>query len=385
MNTFLHMFCSFLFQLIFINQLYFINLLLQIPFTANGNHYRLYLRLGSPTFHNNYIFLDITSPQTYFHLSWGIYERSNTLKIIKPICSLSIHKNNNIRAIEASDLFQLGEEKEEINITDTHFYLIVEDNVFLKNEAIGLSFKLEQTSIMSQLNNKGLLDSLSFSFVNVTSGKSLLIFGGIPQEIINNKHSTQCKVNRGLNEWNCYLNRIIINQTTIEANCITLFSTVASLIYTPESVFNEIYEIYFKTALDERNCRINFQTSFKYMISCKNEYISQLPNISFVIDDYLYSLSSNQLFDCNYKSCSFMVFSSENPIQWIIGVPFLKHFDILFDYEKEMIYFYSDSIIQKVGSIQNKNNWFRYIFIVCLIVLSLGIVLMIKYKFDKSY
>lgn len=119
-NFYLNMINLFLDQLVIFNQVCFIYSLIQIPFTSYNEYFRIHLKIGNTYYQYNYVFIDITTPYTCISLTWGILE---TVTINNPISSLTVPNYTYIKSIEASDLFQLGDDIT-VDISDINFYLI---------------------------------------------------------------------------------------------------------------------------------------------------------------------------------------------------------------------------------------------------------------------
>lgn len=351
----------------------------QIPISFFGGFSHLFIRAGNPSYHYNTVLLDISSQYTYLHLTMGIFSISQSVEVIHPICSLTLNNTTSIKSIEISDILYIGDNSD-LTLNDIIFYLIEseKDNNY-SFEKVGLAFKLEHNSFISQLKNKGLILSLAFSFVNLTSNQAMLYLGGIPPNITKSKYHSECKVKKESIEWSCSLNSVIINQTIFHIKAYAYFSSVILAIYTPEKFLNELYDIYFKPAFKQKQCYLNLKTDQKYTIACEKDYINNIPNITFLIDNYLYSFISNQLFDCNYFLCNFLLVPNPDAEQWVFGFTFLRHFDVLFDHDRESITFYSDNLIEKYH-LTNSKKAFALIVLIFIGVLGIGYILINKYK-----
>ena len=147
--------------------------------------------------------------------------------------------------------------------------------------------------------------------------------------------------------WVCNISHIVIGSNkgelgwnnTLEINSKVVFDTRTKYIYIPKDYIKYISTIWSinnegcKTVLDSENDEKYFKCN-----STMEKKIYSMPSIYFIIGGYGYRLRPEDLFekeDNNYNSL-IRFYNEENNL-WIFGVPFLREYKILFDYNKTRV------------------------------------------------
>lgn len=337
--------------------------------------------------------LDISSSFTRLssRMYYSKFSKTNTILPLSP-SSLS-YMSNEIKGFEIEDIVSIGDDKYSISskLSFIHMNYSME---FITPNAIGLQFEFvnESFSFIHRLKADGIIDDLSFSLVAFGRSAGSLYYGGIPIENIVNKSVSSCNVKSRNGLWDCNMQGIIINNKTYlndEAAYIT-FNSILQNIEAPIAFEQLLLNVYLKDTKMGTECNYTMKTNEEKELLCLPSYISQLPNITFVIDNYSYSFNSDLLFVCFSRECIFKIVIPSNRTNWLFGLHFLSNFDLLFSYENRKISFYSNSnanIIHEYNRTLNDTKLFSdiqymmIIIIICIIVLLIGIfVIIVNHK-----
>ena len=155
--------------------------------------------------------------------------------------------------------------------------------------------------------------------------------------------------------WICNLSHIVMGSNigelswnnTMETNGRVVFDTRTKYIYIPKEYMKYISTIWSingegcKTILDSENDEKYFQCNLTME---KNIY--SMPSIYFIIGGYGYRLKAEDLFEKNEDKFTCLIrFINEEEDLWILGVPFLREYKILFDYNKTRVGFSGEDIM----------------------------------------
>lgn len=349
--------------------------IIQFPLTFGSGVYQMYINIGTIYQDFKLAIIDISSPYTHAPFSWKFYHESKTLRVVNPACIMTI-ENNITHGIEVSDMIQLSK-KNGLTIENWRYNLIESKSnpPLVWKQRIGLAYKLASNSFISQLRDKGLISSLSFSITHSTNNKTInLNFGGIPEDVIKDKHYSKCRVNKESIEWSCSLNKIIVNNTSIVNTDYAYFGSESMFIYAPVSIYNVVYDNYIADGFKTKMCKFERNEFFDYTIFCSQEYIRNLADITFVIEYYNYQMNSSRIFECLYNNCKYLMMPNIKSNKWIIGISFIDSFETLFDYERGEIVFYSDRASNKVNN-ESRPKIPRYVYFVHGIILFIGILI----------
>ena len=284
-----------------------------------------------------------------------------------------------------------------INITDMK--VIIQE--YTKNKicaVIGMgtpAIIYEGVNFINELKRIKAINDYSFTFKYLTSYGGQLIIGGLPHEYYNNsklyKSYQYIKINSYSNNnynypWFIKFNKIFLenkNNTIINmqdnANCI-LVPNFGFIIGTFEYK-KLIYEYFFKSLINEGICILektnninNISLSFLNneiftIFSCdynlyKEKYNSPFPTLKFQQNDfgYIFYLSFSYLFlkiDIFERYYFLVIFPEEkNNLNnnWYLGLPFLRRYQFIFNYDSKTIGFYNDKIKDGANKKNDTNN-----------------------------
>jgi hypothetical protein len=204
------------------------------------------------------------------------------------------------------------------------------------------------------------ISSRRFSIVtsSSTNTKSFIYFRGTPFDVFNDsKYQAKCSIISNDTHWGSYLDSITAYiQKKLSYNKINLYShqkkpysfdglmiiftTKERYISVPHFIFQQIKEKIFKDKLNRHQCEIN---NGEGIICAIHVVTSFLKEIRFKIEGDDYFLDGNELFEYYGQMAEFIIQrnQNENDLNVIIGICFLKKFHITFDYENEIVVFYS--------------------------------------------
>jgi hypothetical protein len=156
--------------------------------------------------------------------------------------------------------------------------------------------------------------------------------------------------------WICELSHILTGTSekefvwnnTEEINGRVLLDSSSKYIFAPENYINLMLDIW---NLNLTKCPIveDDDKTYKYIKCTKiaKDYFSNIKPIFFIIDGYAFLLTAEELFENigndNYES--FMRFRKENHNIWTFGSPFFKKYKVWMKYDKKLIGFNGENII----------------------------------------
>ena len=155
--------------------------------------------------------------------------------------------------------------------------------------------------------------------------------------------------------WICNLSHIVIGSNkgdlawnnTLETNGKVVFDTRTKYIYIPKDYIKYISTIWSinndgcKTVLDTENDEKYYKCNLTM-----EKHIYSMPSIYFIIGGYGYRLKPEELFEKDGEHfISLIRFINEENDLWILGVPFLREYKLLFDYNKTRVGFSGADIL----------------------------------------
>ena len=155
--------------------------------------------------------------------------------------------------------------------------------------------------------------------------------------------------------WICDLSHIIIGSTkkdlywnnTIEVKSKVAFDSRTKYVYIPKSFMKHITK---EWNIDDIDCKVvhDEESDEKYYSCNKNvkSKIFDMPSIYYIIDGYGFRLEPPDVFeiDGNKINCLIRFYNDDNDL-WILGIPFLREYKIVFDYDNTKIGFNGGTIL----------------------------------------
>lgn len=360
------------------------------------NYFGFYLEIliGSPP---QICLLNLDISSSFTRLSSRMYLSTfSTTNTILPISPSSLPSmNNKIKGSEIEDMVSIGDDN--YNISSKLSFINMNYSMeFNTPNAIGLQFEFpnENLSFIHRLKANGIIDDLSFSLVAFRNSAGSLYYGGIPNENIVYRSVSSCNVKSRNGLWDCNMQGIMINNKVYlnDESAYITFNSILQNIEAPIAFEQFLLNVYLKNTKMGAECNFTMRVNEEKELQCLPSYIKQLPNITFVIDNYSYSFNSELLFVCFSRECIFKIVITSNRTNWLFGLYFLSNFDLLFSYENRKINFYSNSnanIIHEYNRTLNDIKLFSdmIIIIICIIVSLIGISLILvnrKYIYDDD-
>ena len=240
---------------------------------------------------------------------------------------------------------QLSSSDDPIILKDFPFYLIDSRNIpTFDSFPLGRQIFNESFSIIHSLYNNCFINKKSFGlYYNKQNYDSWLYIGGIPREVLDHKpYNTTCSINQtNSSQWTCTLNSIIIQsdetETYINEHPL-IFQSNTEYILAPYDFISFMHkEIFNKYYMHNNTCHI-YQTINSYTAKCNVSLINTFPNISFIINNTLFTFSQNDLFDDDYF---IIILNEDDDNEWKFGIKFLSKYISYFNYETNTISFYN--------------------------------------------
>lgn len=155
--------------------------------------------------------------------------------------------------------------------------------------------------------------------------------------------------------WICDLSHMVIGSTkadlvwknTIEVKGEVAFDSRTKYIYVPKDYMKYITNLW---NINSAECKLvhilsNDEKFYSCSLGMKNR-ISDMQSIYFVIGGYGYRLKANDLFenDGKHLNCVIKFFNDDKNL-WILGVPFLREYKTIFDFDNAKIGFKGGDIL----------------------------------------
>jgi len=214
--------------------------------------------------------------------------------------------------------FGLGIDEENSNVLVDTLY----ENKIIKDKILEIEVLQENDKDVLYLNLHPKIDE--FSFCDITSKLNEDNF--YSQAWICNLSHMVIGSNKGDLSWN----------NTLETNGKVVFDTRTKYIYIPKDYIKYISTIWSindegcKTVLDSENEEKYFKCN-----STMEKKIYSMPSIYFIIGGYGFRLKPEDLFEKEDNNfISLIRFINEENDLWILGIPFLREYKLLFDYNK---------------------------------------------------
>ena len=155
--------------------------------------------------------------------------------------------------------------------------------------------------------------------------------------------------------WICDLSHIILGSTkkdllwnnTIEVKGKVAFDTRTKYVYIPKDYMKHITN---EWNINDIDCKVvHDEESDEKYYSCDKSVKSKIfnmPSIYFIMDGYGFRLEAPDVFEIDGKKINCLIrFYNDNNDLWVLGIPFLREYKTVFDYEKKKIGFNGGTIV----------------------------------------
>ena len=172
-----------------------------------------------------------------------------------------------------------------------------------------------------------------------------------------------------------------------------VFETIYNAIYFPykykDELFARLKDLYFQVENENLTLKCNLNEGEIEYFVCKKDIIKSLGQIHFLIkDDISLYLDANDLFKCTNDECVFLIQANKKFNDYLVfGLPMLKKFDFVFNYESNSILLLSDSnkaTLKIVGEVKDDSgsdsikkiilSVFQVILLIIIILLALAVI-----------
>ena len=283
-------------------------------------------------------------------------------------------------------------------IAINNFSFILSNNLIGKGySTIGLNYYNPSDdyniNFLKQLKEKKVISNYTWNIKYLDNNNGIITFGSFPHMYNNlflkeNLRFTSNSFNENNLDWNIFFDKIIFNnnkeQIIFKGSSICELNLVRDLIKAPF----EYKFIFIKYIFNQSKCEeINVNTNIFYVCDKKTK-IYKLPSIQFKSRDlnFTFEMTYKDLFkEINGKLFFFFFFNKLDKNQfrfWILGKPFFKKYQFIFEQEKRLVGFYQ--------IIENPISYFNLQVILICILSSIIIILWIlvfryfKYKIRKK-
>ena len=171
-----------------------------------------------------------------------------------------------------------------------------------------------------------------------------------------------------------------INSRSYKIEVINLpvyFETIYNKIYVPRSFIDYMKINLFCDKNGKSFCSLEDNNSKAYF-KCSKSEISNVPSLNFVLSDITdLSFPYNNLFECDDNNCISIVQYDKNFNGFVFGLPILKNYQMIFDYNSRFLQFYGKENkylvrMPNTGGI-DMVNFLIYFFLFIIFVLIIGI------------
>ena len=265
-----------------------------------------------------------------------------------------------------------------IILSNITFIYATNCNNNLKPFPSGLGFMLktvpskQKYNFLYQLKEKNIISSYTFTikFKNENSGQ--IIIGDYPHIYNNNFILRDFQYTKILDfdnffQWKFQIEKVFNNEEVIENKVKVIISLNYGICIGGNTYLKIINSTFFKEYIEKGICEYKLSdNNLIYFFECNsNIEISKFPKLKFYqkIMNYTFELDYNDLFILKDEKLYFLIgFRKRSSYDWVLGVPFLKKFQLVFDQEREIIGIYTNFN-------KKKNDYFFKILTVCCLLI----------------
>jgi hypothetical protein len=326
------------------------------------------------------------------------YIKRNALATKKEEIGLNIVKGNKYQTVEFgpydpySDINLLSN-----NIENKKRFLLSEDYIY-KNDGYTVE---EKTNIINQLKGKDLISSYTFSikFDKKNEEKGRIIIGGFPHEI-DKKHYNEkffiydtVYVAPFYYNWHYEFKDICYNGEKLPWVKETEFSMEFGFILSADNYKTYLDKLFFKNITYADYCKEEKVGGY-FVKYCQEKVIKNFGTIKFYLSNTYLRENQTNYIEFNYQDL-FVKAPGDNNLyyfemifdnysyRWIFGIPLFKKYQTVFDQEKKIIGFYTETgeynnEENNNNQKENKNEWYKslsWILIIIIIVLIIVFVI----------
>lgn len=251
-------------------------------------------------------------------------------------------------------------------------------------------------SLIENLYNKQLIKSKIFTFQYSTSedSPSILSIGDIDKEIISSSkryHTFKLlddsfSINWAVNGTKVYFGQEALNNS-LSSKTKFRFAFEHAFIMAPIKLQIFLRENYLLSYIKNGDCIENKSFGTIWFECNMNIDISNLEPLNFLIQGYEFTLEPHELFvECNSTKIFVVCVNNKGAgmkEDWLIGEPFMRKYQVVYDKEKDMIGIYNPKglVYLGIGDFSEDNN--NYLISIVIVSIVLGLVIIICCVFRK--
>ena len=313
------------------------------------------------------------------HSENEIIEIDNNEYITELISYNNLYLENNID-YNLDNFYFYSINKTKINNDFTNMQSTKYINLFKGQFGLSPILESDNTNILYILKQKHLINKMSFGlcFNYNKENNDILFFGEIEEKIKNDllknkniitKFDMNQKLIKKYNKWGFKLDGIVVEKNTgliknVKHKYFAYFNIIEDRIFVPDKIMEYLISRIFNNYIKNKIC---FVTEYgdKKFINCYKKKINKeknfFPNIIFVVDNYSFKLTFNDLFinSINSNEIIFIIQKNYYDIDTSIilfGSRFLKKYITEFDFEQKKIIFHSENILPKINLAQIEDD-----------------------------
>ena len=290
-------------------------------------------------------------------------------------------------AFFSSDIINLSNINKKNNFS---FFLVknTSNTEICEGGGIGLNIKpkspnIEKINFINELKEQNLISSYAFSIKYKNEKEGELIIGKKPHEYDNERykneyfHFANIPIYSYDFQWALYFDKVQYGNIDLNKriNQILILEIELGVIISNSEYKNFIQKNFFEKYINEKKCFIGTfeKEGYKYFYCNENVDITLMQNLSFYNQDlnYTFELNYKDLFyNFDGKNYYLVVFPWYLGVQWRMGLPFFKKYQLIFDSEKKIIGVY-ERILEKKSNIFKfwKNNLIIFlIFVIAFLI-----------------
>lgn len=370
------------------------------------------IEIGTPAQQMNLI-LDIGSERTW--ISEEVFNKTSSSSFqTNGYTDKKQQDSFSYRGIWSTDNVQLSDKK----LKSFDFLLVdkIESNDLFKGViSLGREYDTKQFSLVYRMSASSatFYNSFVLRFSDI-GNKGELYIGDLTSELKDYKNLiSSCKlINKPPRiKWGCMLSHVFIGEygdktftnsyTQEQGFIISGKNKLIQNIDKPaffESIYNKIYvpkefmiflknDVFINKSKGIELCNYNDEIS-RISFTCSKEEVNQIPKINLVFSEKLaLTLPIEKLFDCKGDTCEYLIeYNEQHSSNWIMGLPLLKTYQMIFDYNKEDLLFYSKD---NKAYVQMPNNngtsvarffFYLIVFVGLALVIGVGFIYFLRRK-----
>ena len=240
-----------------------------------------------------------------------------------------------------------------------------------------------ETNLIFQLKKRKLIKKETFNFKYTKEDEGILIIGEYPEFYdsgYKNYSNTAIEFDYVYAKWQIDFS-ISYNKVNLPVTTFSLFEIEKGFIFGNNDFLEEIEKSFFNKFIDKKKCSkesfIFDNKTVVYFVCDESVKISEMKELKFKEKRHLnveFSFDYKDLF-YKYKNKYYYLVVFRNENNWILGKPFFKKYQLIFDKDKKTIGYY------KIYNNNNNNDKkFRFNILFFFIVILIFIIIFLLYK-----